>query len=88
MAYCVKCGEKVEDTAAVCPACGAAIPGGETVHDHGYSYGNAEAYSGGQSAYNTYYSGQDKDGYFPESEVDGCSLLHRGAGVCACSGRR
>ena len=69
MAYCVKCGEKVEDTAVTCPACGAAIPGGATVHDHGYTYGNAEAYSGGQSTYHTYYSGQDKDGYFPESEV-------------------
>ncbi len=105
MAYCVRCGEKVDDTAVTCPACGAVIPGKETAQGDGYTYGSAgtqeDGYTygsagtqgggytygdagaqgggytygsagtqgGGQSTYHTYYGGEDREGYFPESEV-------------------
>lgn len=46
MAYCVRCGEKVDDTAVTCPACGAAIPKKEEKQGGGagnyYTYGDTE----------------------------------------------
>lgn len=72
MAYCVKCGEKVEDTAVTCPVCGAVIPKTESTgtQSGGYAYGSAGTQSGGyvyggaeaQSGGYTY-------GNFPDSEV-------------------
>lgn len=51
MAYCVRCGEKVDDTAVTCPACGAAIPKKEEKQGGGagnyYTYGNAGAQGSG-----------------------------------------
>lgn len=83
MAYCVKCGEKVEDTAVICPVCGAVIPQKATAQSGssgGYTYGNANAQgsytygdtsvqSGSHSTYGTYGSAQNEEGYFPESDV-------------------
>ena len=59
MAYCVKCGNKVEDGTRFCPKCGAEIPVQA-------SQGNAD---GGQYTYgqNTY--GQEQEEYFPQEEV-------------------
>ena len=37
MAYCVKCGEKVEDTVVTCPVCGAMIPKAKTADQGGES---------------------------------------------------
>lgn len=68
MAYCVRCGEKVDDTAVTCPACGAVIPGKESVQG-GYAYGDTGTQGGGQSTYHTYSGGEDIEWYFPESEV-------------------
>ena len=59
MAYCVKCGNKVEDGTRFCPKCGDEIPVQA-------SQGNAD---GGQYTYgqNTY--GQEQEEYFPQEEV-------------------
>lgn len=53
MAYCVKCGEKVEDTAVTCPVCGAVIPKTESTRTQsgGYTYGGAETQNGGGYTY-------------------------------------
>ena len=64
MAYCVKCGEKVEDTVVTCPVCGAMIPKAKTADQGGesgrYTYGNMN---------HTYYHLQMREGFFPESEI-------------------
>lgn len=83
MAYCVKCGERVEDTAVTCPACGAVIPkpepagqgsrytytGSTQTQNGGYAYGNTESGAGGKNTYNSYYEVQTREGYFSEAEV-------------------
>lgn len=53
MAYCVKCGEKVEDTAVACPVCGAVIPKKESTgtQSGGYTYGGSEIQSSGGYTY-------------------------------------
>lgn len=71
MAYCVRCGEKVDDTAMTCPACGAAIPKKEEKQGGGagnyYTYGNAGAQDYRQCADNVHrQAGAD---CFPESEI-------------------
>lgn len=67
MAYCIKCGEKVEDTAVTCPVCGAVIPKTEAASDRsGYTYGSANSQDGGSAAYHTY---DVREGCFPESEI-------------------
>ncbi|MCI8560609.1 MAG: zinc-ribbon domain-containing protein [Dorea sp.] len=69
MAYCVKCGEKVEDTAVICPVCGAMIPDTEAKDQSsgfdGYTY----------NTYHTYYDPQTRAGYFPENEVRNNKLM-------------
>ena len=63
MAYCVKCGTKVDDTALFCPQCGEKIPAGEKStagkagasgpsqeQEYTYYQGNAQAYSAGAQA--------------------------------------
>lgn len=72
MAYCVKCGEKVSDTAVTCPACGAVIPGekpGQGSAAEGYAYGKAGTQGYERNTYYTYDNGQTREGYFPESEI-------------------
>ncbi len=78
MAYCVKCGEKVDDTVVTCPFCGAVIPGKEskTQEDSSYTYGNSgsqsSSYTYGENAQNTYNAygrSHTMNGYFPESEI-------------------
>lgn len=64
MAYCVRCGEKVEDTAVTCPVCGAVIPKAEARDQHSES----GAYTYGDT-HHTYYDSQMREGYFPESEI-------------------
>lgn len=59
MAYCIKCGEKVEDTAVTCPVCGAVIPKAEAASDQ----------NSGNHTYNTYCDVEIREGYFQESEV-------------------
>lgn len=91
MAYCVKCGEKVEDTAVTCPACGAVIPkteaadqgngyGGYTYGNagpssNGYTYGGTDSQDGRNHTYNTYYGAETREGYFPENEVRNNKLM-------------
>ena len=60
MAYCVKCGAKVEDGIMVCPQCGAQIPnvsGSYSKNDYGsgsyteHGQGSAQGYTYGQQSY-------------------------------------
>ena len=82
MAYCVKCGEKVEDSAVICPVCGAVIPkkeaetqssgytyGEAETQSSGYTYGNAGTQSYGQNVYHTYSDRMEEEGCFPKNEI-------------------
>ena len=75
MAYCIKCGGRVEDTDKKCPFCGADIPVIESkqqsqtqsqAQTSEYTYG--QNYNG-QSTYNPYYAEPVREGYFNEAEV-------------------
>lgn len=57
MAYCEKCGAKVDDGTAYCPHCGARIPSGQN-----QQYGQ---YSGGQQE-GQYGQGQQEGYFYPE----------------------
>lgn len=35
MKYCINCGEQIDDRAVICPKCGVAQPGMQTVVDNG-----------------------------------------------------
>lgn len=68
MAYCVKCGAKVEDAVRFCPYCGAEIPrmGGnaDTVGNSGADYTQDHTY------YQEEYGGsQIRQGYYEAAEV-------------------
>ena len=60
MAYCVKCGNKVEDGTRFCPKCGAEIPV-QTSQEYTYTQNTYEQ--------NTYGQGQTQEEYFPQEEV-------------------
>lgn len=69
MAYCIKCGGRVEDTEKVCPFCGAEIPVVEPQpqsQKNEYTYGQ-DNYQ--QNTYNPYYAELEREGYFNEAEV-------------------
>lgn len=88
MAYCVKCGEKVEDSAVICPVCGAVIPkkeaetqssgytyGEAETQSSGYTYGEAETQSGGYTYGNAGTQGYGQNVYHTYSdrmEEEGC----------------
>ncbi len=76
MAYCVKCGAKVDNNVRFCPQCGAEIPRME--NSGGYTGNNA---SGGAQDY-TYYGGNAVDGCFGALEVKG----NKGMGVLSYLG--
>lgn len=64
MAYCVKCGTKVEDTVKFCPQCGEAIPQVEKKAE------SADAVSNGREHEHTYHQEQsDSEEYFNREEV-------------------
>ena len=73
MAYCVKCGAKVDDGTMSCPQCGAPIPelGGrqEYTYGQGYAYGQSSGSGTADSrqAYRAEYFGSAE--YFDQSEV-------------------
>ncbi len=81
MAYCVKCGAKVDDGTMSCPQCGAPIPdlggsysGGQTGGSKAeYSQAGRAEYSYGQwngsGPANSAESGYDSQVYFDESDV-------------------
>lgn len=64
MAYCVRCGEKVDDTVVTCPACGAAIPKKEEKQGseagNYYTYGDTET---NNSSYTYGDAGAQDSGY-------------------------
>ena len=47
MAYCVKCGAKVQDGAKFCPECGASIPEGQAENKdrEQYTYTNQDTWN-------------------------------------------
>lgn len=84
MAYCIKCGGRVEDTDKKCPFCGADIPvvGSQqqsqtqsqaqtSKYTYGQNYGqnHSDQNYNGQSSYNPYYPETAREGYFNEAEV-------------------
>lgn len=75
MAYCVKCGTKVEDTVKFCPQCGEAIPQMKEKTESAAKRNEVqketteEASSGGEQEY-TYYQNDDHSReYFHKEEV-------------------
>lgn len=63
MAYCVKCGAKVEDYVHFCPQCGAEIP----QVDNSRGYTEKDTYS--SAPYSEASCNGKRDGYFEASEV-------------------
>lgn len=83
MAYCVKCGARVDDGQRLCPYCGAEIPNaaqnmGSSDYNYNSTYNNGGA-SGGSQNY-TYYQDSYQDSqcrpdYFPRAEVKKNKLM-------------
>lgn len=70
MAYCIKCGGRVEDTDKKCPFCGADIPVVESQQQsQARSQAQTSEYTYGQNTYNPYYPDTAREGYFNEAEV-------------------
>lgn len=73
MAYCVKCGGRVEDTDKKCPFCGADIPvSGSRPQSQGqsseYTYGQSSEYTYGQSSGYTY--GKNNEYTYGQNDSD------------------
>ena len=72
MAYCVKCGAKVDDGIRFCPCCGAEIPLGQGQYGQQgqgqdqqyYDHGGQQSQYGQQGPY-----GQQREGYFHPEDV-------------------
>lgn len=92
MAYCVKCGNKVEDGSRFCPKCGAEIPvqaaaGQNAEANTGtgsgtYQQGTTQEYTYTQNTYEQNTNGQTQEEHFPKDEVH----QNKGMGVLSYFG--
>ena len=80
MAYCVKCGAKVDDDIRFCPQCGAEIPR-QTSQEQQYTYGQQtgqeQQYTYGQQTDQKQQYTYDTEEYFDPQEVRG----NKGMGI-------
>lgn len=77
MAYCVKCGARVDDGQSFCPYCGAEIPkAAQDMNSSSGGFGGSENYTYYQNSYqDPYQDSQSRPDYFPAAEVKKNKLM-------------